>query len=318
MILLNVFLLLVSIVVLARSALFLVRSLTQIAAYFRLTGFSVAFILMALATSLPEIFVGISAGMEGVPTLVLGNVVGSNIVNLSLIFGIVILVSGGLYSKSVVAKRDSFYMMMFSSAPIMLMLDGLLSRGDAVILIIFYFIYLIRLLDQRKLFHEVENQMTRKNVVQSFLVFVIGALLLVLAAQVLVYAAQNLAAALGFSIGLVGLFVVAIGTSLPELAFELQAVKRYENSLVLGNLIGSVVNNSTLVLAITAFVRPIQVTDITIYTTSVVFLAIILIVFEVLVHRDKKLGVVEGLLFIFIYVAFLITELGIGTALHMF
>lgn len=318
MLIVNLLILFASTIVLARSSLFLVRSLVNIAAFFRLTEFSVAFILMALATSLPEIFVGISAALENAPTLVLGNVVGSNIVDLTLVFGVVILVSGGLYSKSVIAKRDSLYMMMFSSAPIMLMFDGMLSRGDAVILMIFYSIYIMRLLDQRKSFHETETHVTSRDALQSFLIFMVGALLLIFSAQVLVYAAKNLADILGFSVGLVGLFIVALGTSLPELAFELQAIKKHEDSLVLGDLIGSVVTNSTLVLAITALFRPIIIPDITVYATPTLFLAVILVLFEVVVRQDKKLGLVEGLLFLFIYVFFLISEVGVGITLHIF
>lgn len=315
---LNVFLLLASIFVLAQTSLFLVHSLVALASYFRLNEFSIAFILMAIATTLPEMFVGITAALTHSEALVLGNALGSNIVNLTLVFGIVILASGGIHSKSVIARRDAMYMFMFTLAPVFLLVDSVLSRGDAVVLIIFYMLYIMRLLDQRKSFHEMPQRVSKKEAIHNLLVFAMGAALLIFSAQTLVYASKGIAAELGLSIGIVGLLIVALGTSLPELAFQLRAGKQNDDSLVLGNLIGSVVANSTLVLAITALVRPINIQNVSMYITSVIFLGIVLVLFEVIVRQDKKLGVVEGLIFIFLYIFFLITEFGVGFASHAF
>jgi cation:H+ antiporter len=176
----------------------------------------------------------------------------------------------------------------------------------------------MRLLDQRTAFGDEKDLVRQGEIVKAVLFFVIGALLLLFSAQALVYSASHLAERLGFSVGIVGLFLVALGTSLPELAFELQAIKRHEDSLVLGDLIGSVVTNSTLVLAITALVHPIYIPDLTIYITPIVFLALILIIFEIIVRQDKKLGVVEGLIFLFVYVFFLITEFGLEISQNLY
>ena len=309
---LNVVVLVIAIIFLARSSVMIVNSLEKIAAYLGLSDFSIAFLLMALATSLPEIFVGISAAIENVPSLVLGNVVGSNIVNLSIVFGIVVIVSGGLHAQGVIARRDSLYMMMFSATPILLLLDNELSRGDGFVLLIFYIIYILRLLGQRKSFQEASDGVTKREAVRSGIAFGISVLILIISAEALVRVSMNISQAVGLSVGLVGLFIVSIGTSLPELAFSIETARKKEDSLLLGDLIGSVVTNSTFVLGITALVRPIVIPNINIYVIPIAFLLTVLIVFEILVRRNKKLTMIHGIAFIFIFVIFMVSELIFG------
>lgn len=313
-IILSILVFIISIIVLARSSVLLVSTLGKVAGFLGLNNFSVAFLLMALATSLPEIFVGISAALDNVPSLVLGNVVGSNIVNLSIVFGIVVIISGGVQAQGVIAKRDSLYMMMFSSAPILLLVDNELSRGDGFILLIFYFIYILRLLDQRKSFHEAVERVSKREAAKNGVVFMVGMLLLLISADLLVQTSLNISQYLGLSIGVVGLFIVSIGTSLPELAFSIETARKHEDSLLLGDLIGSVVTNSTFVLGLTALVKPIKIENISIYIIPIIFLLVVLIFFELMVRRNKQLGPIHGIVFIFVFIAFMIGELLFGVA----
>lgn len=311
----NLLLLAVSIFVLARSSIYLVKSLVVISGMLHLTGFSVAFLLMALATSLPEIFIAISAGLEGAQSLVLGNVLGSNIVDLTLVFGIVILISNGIKTTSVIARRDAVYMFVFTLAPIFLVSDRILSRGDALVLLTFYALYVIRLLDQRSAFHETPDFEKHGSLSSNLFWFIVGSVLLLASSYSLVFASKEIAGELGLSVGLVGLIIVALGTSLPELAFEIRAVRNNEDSMVLGDLIGSVVTNSTLVLAITALVRPIIIQNVWLYLVPVFFLGLVLVLFEFIVRQDRKLGVIDGLVLVLTYIFFLLVQFAASSML---
>lgn len=313
---LYLFLLLASVAVLARSSVLLIKSLTNLAGYFRLPNFSVAFLFMATVTSFPEMFVGISAALENAPTLALGNVLGANIILLTLVFGVVLIVGQGVHSHSVIARKDALYMFLSSLAPGFLLIDGILSRGDAVVLLIFYGLYVMRLLEQKSAFHETIEKVTKRQWLESIAVFVVGTLLLFFASQVLVFAAKNIAATLDLAIGLVGLFLVALGTSTPELVFSIRTARKEHDALLFGDLIGSVVTNSTLVLAVTSFIRPIIIPDVSLYIVPGIFLATVLVLFEVIVRQNKQLGTLEGVVLVFIYILFVLTELSVGFLTH--
>lgn len=305
---LNVILLIASSIVLVRTAAALVHALTVIGKYLKLSEFTVSFILMAIVTSLPEIFVGIGAALGKVPTLSLGNILGSNIVDLTLIIAIPIFLSGGIAVRSIIARRDALYMLVYALTPIILLLDGILSRFDAIILLIFYGFYILRLFQQKTHFQELFNHVDEKLVLREVGVFVVAIVFLLLSAEGLVYSAKNLAFNLNIPVSLIGLFLVAVGTSLPELAFGLKAVELKHTGQILGNLMGSVVANSTLVLAVTALITPIVIHDFSLIFSSVAFLVAVLLLFEIGVYTDKKLDIQEGLILLFVYIFFLITE----------
>jgi len=267
---------------------------------------------MATVTSFPEMFVGISAALGNEPTLALGNVLGANIILLTLVFGVVLILGQGVHSHSVIARKDALYMFLFSLAPGFLLLDGTLARGDAIVLMILYGLYVMRLLEQKNAFHETIEKVSRKQLVKSVGIFIVGAVLLFFASQVLVFSAKNIATLLSLEIGLVGLLLVALGTSIPELMFTVRTARKEHDALLFGDLIGSVVTNSTLVLAITALIRPIVIPDVSLYVVPGIFLATVLVLFEIIVRQNKQLGVLEGIVLVFIYLLFLLTELGVS------
>ncbi|MBM4402152.1 MAG: sodium:calcium antiporter [Candidatus Cloacimonetes bacterium] len=308
---LNVVLLIVSSILLARAAAALVHALAIIAKYLKLTEFTVSFILMAFITTLPENLVGINAALAKIPTLSLGNVLGSNIVNLTLIIAIPTLLSGGIAVRSIIARRDALYLLFYALLPVILLLDGTLSRIDGLILLIFYGLYIFRLLRQRTRFQELFNHLEVKSVLREAVVFIVSIIVLLISSKVLVEAAKNLAASFNIPVSLIGLFLVAVGTSLPELAFGLKAVELKHTGLVLGNVLGSVVANSTLVLAVTALIAPITIASFSLIFSAVAFLIVVLLLFEIGVYTDKKLDVQEGLILLFVYILFIITEFGL-------
>lgn len=309
---LDLLILIFSSLILVKAASILVASLIKIAAHFKLTEFSVAFILMSFATTLPELLVGAASAFEKTPSLSLGNVLGSNIVDLTLVLGIVVLTSGGLWARSVIARQDGLYMAGIALAPVLLLLDKTLSRTDALLLLLLYIFYLQRLISQSHAFHEESNHVGKKEMLKNALSFALGFVLLLISSHAIVVSSKSLALMLKIPISLIGLFLIAVGTSLPELAFSLKAVQKEQGNLVLGDLVGSVVANSTLILAVTALIHPIHIESFSLIFSAVAFLLAILVIFEVAVYTDKKLDVYEGLVLLFTYIMFLFTEFGIN------
>lgn len=141
--------------ILVRSGAWMIRSLTRIAKYLQVTEFFVAFILMAFATSVPELFVGITSALHGRPELSFGNVIGSNIINLTLAVGVGVMIAKGLKCEGAIIQRSSIYTVVIALLPILLMLDGSISRVDGVVLILALVFYLQRLFYQKERFTKV-------------------------------------------------------------------------------------------------------------------------------------------------------------------
>ena len=308
--------LLISGILMAKSAQILIKSLTTISRFFHLSEFAISFLLMATATSLPELLVGINAALANESVLVLGNVIGSNIVDLSLVIGISILIARNLRVRSTIAKRDSLYMLVLGSFPLVLLADGYLGRLEGFALICFYILYISRLLQQRSEFKPLKDGVSKKIFLKNFILFGIGIVILLVCSKLLLLSSEQIAINLNLPLTFVGLILVAVGTSMPELIFETQAVLKSRSELVLGDIMGSVVTNINLVLGIAAIISPIQIQNPSIFYSSAIFMVVILILFNIFLRSERKLETAEGIILILIYVAFLILEFTVGLINH--
>jgi len=305
----NLILFVVSLAVLLLSGSFFIKSLSKIASFLKISEFVVAFIVVGIATSLPELFVGINAALIGQPSITLGNIIGSNIANLTLIIGIPILIAGGMKIDSKALKKDSLYMFLISLLPLILMVIGnRLSRLDGAILIGFFLVYVYVLLKQRKGFtKEIEDHTTRWSVMRNVAIFLISGVVLFYSANYTVKYASLMSADLLLPPIFIGLFLIALGTSLPELIVGVQAVRSGHPNIALGDIIGSVVASSTLILGITALIAPITA-NLLIFFTSVGFMIFSAFLFLTFVESGNKLRWKQGISMILIYVLFLMVE----------
>ena len=231
-----------------------VRKISQVThiGKYGLTAFFLAF-----ATSLPELVVGITSAIEGRPTLSLGNVLGSNIADISFVMGGVAVVGGSIRVLGEFLKRDLFSTFLAGSLPLLLLIDGSLGRIDAAVLLIVYvwFTYTVLAKKTEELaeFQETEEpfinrlflRLKQGEARRHYAWMIFWVVVLIISADMLVRISGNFAGALGIPVILVGMFFLALGTSLPEFAFELRAMKSGETAMMLGDLLGSVVANST-------------------------------------------------------------------------
>jgi cation:H+ antiporter len=300
-------------VLLVASGMLLVKSLIKLASFLKLNEFIASFVLMAFCTSLPELFVGISSSLAGKPAFSLGNVIGSNIVDLTLVAGIAVALARGIRIESKVIRQEVYGMVVLATLPMVLMFIGReLSRLDALILLGAFAIYFYKMLSSghAQLNRALGDKVTPWAGIGAFVLFTACAVALYFSASMVVKHGTALAIDLALPPILVGLFFVALGTSLPELTFSARAALTKHGALALGDLVGAVVVNSTIVLAVTALISPI-VNSFFIFITSAVFMISITFLFATFIASGHRLSWREGISLILFYVLFLIVELNL-------
>lgn len=247
----------------------LVRGASSLARTVGMSALVVGLTVVSFATSAPELAVTTGAALSGYPGLAVGNVVGSNIANILLVLGLCALVVP-LQVKSQTIRADIPVMVVLSVAVLLLALNGTLSRVDGGLLFAALLAYVVTtvLVARRRdgSTEPVEDAGTpppttrARRVTVDLLLVTLGAVMLVAGARLLVDAASDIATALGISDLVVGLTVVAVGTSLPELVASLVAVMRGERDIAVGNIVGSNAFNIGMVLGLTALITPEGVT----------------------------------------------------------
>ena len=277
----------------------------------------VAAMLVALSTSLPELFVGVLSALEGQPELSLGNVLGSNIANLSLVIGGAALVSGSVPVIGDYMKKEFVAAFLAGCLPILLVMDGNLTRLDGLLLLGAYGVYVSEVViagkhkslaekGSRKHYGILKKiKKLHKNHTDVWLLKLFGGVLgLVLAADLLVRMASGLASNLGLPSFLIGLLIVSVGTSLPELVLEIGAIKKREIALVFGDLLGSVVANATLIIGVTVMISPVNVGGTSRYDLASFMFVLIFGLFWVFTNSKRKLTRWEGLILLGFYFMF--------------
>lgn len=304
-----------SCLVLVRSSTWVVRSLTRIARVLRWSEFLVSFCLMAFVTSLPELFVGLSSAFHKIPQLSFGNIIGANILNLTLGIALVVLLARGLKMRDQLARKDSFYTAIIAFLPILLMLDGQVSRVDGIILLGALVFYFNRVLRQRGKFTGVFNNEIVRGWIQfkSFLkdigILFAGIALLLLSAEGVVRSASFLAQQMNFSLVATGILFVSLGTVLPEITFGIRALTMGHKEMVLGNFMGTVVVNSALILGTVSLISPLKIANFSPYFVGILFTVIIVLAFVIFARTSRKITKKEALALLGIYALFVVSQL---------
>ncbi|HEX5834288.1 MAG TPA: calcium/sodium antiporter, partial [Pyrinomonadaceae bacterium] len=261
----SAFVMLGGLVLLATGAEGLVRGSTALALRFGVTPLVVGLTVVSFGTGSPELFVSIQAALKGESGLALGNVVGSNISNIALILGLSSL-ARPMKVRSELIKREVPVMIAITLLLCLLLLDGMLSRLEGLLLVagsIGYttYAYIAARRDRSAVIAEQFEEAlveSRRAAWLDVLFVVIGFVLLLGGANVLLIGAMNIAEQFGVSQVVIGLTIVAIGTSLPELAASVVASTRREPDVAFGNAIGSNILNILLILGVAAVIRPIE------------------------------------------------------------
>ena len=309
------FLLLVAgLVLLVAGAEFLVKGASRIAAVLQISPLIIGLTIVAYGTSAPEMFVSTMSSFSGQGDIAMGNVVGSNICNVLLILGLSALVTPLIVTKQII-RSDVPIMIGVSVLLLMFCLDGELSRVDGLILIVGGLTYTLSLIYQSSKQGTAQDEFSQEysfagNVTPRLwfknIALILGGLaLLVLGSRWLVDSAVTIAEALGVNELLIGLTIIAIGTSLPELATSVVASFRGERDIAVGNVLGSNIFNILIVLGVAGTISPngIRVSEALIRFDIPVAIAVAFACLPIF-SSGQRIDRWEALLFLFYYVAY--------------
>ncbi|MCI0477425.1 MAG: calcium/sodium antiporter [Anaerolineales bacterium] len=297
----SILFILIGLALLAVGAEMLVRGSSSLALKLGVTPLVVGLTIVALGTSAPELAVSVSAALDGNSAIALGNVVGSNIANIGLILALGALIRP-ITSNPQAVKRDVPLMIAITFALVALLLDGEISRLDGALLLGGGITYIVwTYISARKNNGRAIDDLPRARRAAwiDLALIVVGLGLLVFGARALLDGVIAIAQALGISPVIIALTIVAVGTSLPELATTIIASRKGEADIGIGNAVGSNIFNILLILGVTALLQPIQARDLRVLDLgALIFFAIALLP---LMIRGNRLSRSEGAILLIAY-----------------
>ncbi|MBD3365793.1 hypothetical protein GF360_00415 [candidate division WWE3 bacterium] len=312
----NLALILISAIVLVKAVDIFINSSTKIAQHFGISGYTISFLLVAIATSLPETVVAITSGLSKKTLLAYGDAMGSNITLITLIIALPILLGTGMATRSVLHSKDAYYATFFAFLPALLSFDGNLRRVDGLILVTAYVYYLRSVMRRSKGFEKFVQRFDHINIWKAWVMFGLSLAFLLGSSRGIVFAAINISQTLGWALSFVGLTVTSLGTSLPEIAFVISSKAKSNHREILGDVVGSVVANSTLVLGTASLIYPIELEYSSFGSSTIFFLTIALLLFLKFTRSKERLDRYEAFLLLGVYVLFLVTQYLLQTQIH--
>lgn len=308
-------LLIVGLVLLVAGGEFLVRASVGLSFKLNISKMVIGMTVVSFATSAPELLVSIQAAMDGSPAIAINNVIGSNIANIGLVLGVTAIIGAIGVSKDFY-KLNWPAMVVFSGVLYYFLInDKQLVFYEGLLLFSALVVFLIILIKSNKnneeASEEVDDDLANVSFLKIFIWLTLGGLALYFGSEFLVDGAVSLAKKMNVSEGVISITMIAIGTSVPELAASVIAAIKKEKAISLGNLIGSNIFNIASVLGITSMITTIQVTEDQILTNDIFWMLSFAVVLLPLVFIPKKLVITrfKGLILllayaIFIYLAF--------------
>jgi cation:H+ antiporter len=301
---------------LIKGADLLVKGSSLIAHRFGISSLVIGLTIVAFGTSAPELVVNIMASLQGNTDIAIGNIVGSNIVNILLILGISALIYPLAVQKSTVWKEIPLALLAMLMVSIMandIALDNAstsaLTRIDGFVLIGFFIIFLYYIFGISKESantSEAEEKITQYSSVHSTVMVILGITGLVIGGKWIVDGAVTFASSLGVSEALIGLTIVAVGTSLPELATSAVAAYRKNVDIAIGNVVGSNIFNVFWILGVSSLIKPLPFSPALTVDLVVAVLATVLLFLALFVGKRHTLERWQGGVFVVLYVAYII------------
>ena len=316
---LDYFLLPIGLVMLLYGGDWLVRGSVALAEKFDVPSLIIGLTIVSFGTSAPELFVSVNSALSGVDGIAIGNIVGSNIANVLMVLGIPAIIMAMKCDEKGIG-RSILVMIGVTLLFIGMMQKGQISRFDGIILLAILALFLFdqfkgalkarKSAEERFDYHDEVDDIPTDNR-GIIIALVVGLILLPLGAELTVNSATIIAGSWGISDEIIGLSVVAIGTSLPELATTLMAVRRGNSSIALGNIVGSNILNIALIMGVTSLITPIDF-SLQIYYFDVWVMLAASILLGLLAYRKITISRTIGIIMTLAYAAYLITTIAIS------
>jgi len=307
------FLFLVGFVVLIKGADFLVEGASSIAKKFKISNLVIGLTIVAFGTSAPELVVNIIAALEGKTELAFGNILGSNIANILLILGVSATICALTVKRNTVWIEIPLCLLavlvvsaMANDALIDRVNLSIISRSEGLVLIGFFFVFLYYTINiARSNEGEIVEAVDQYSTTRSIIMVIIGLTGLILGGNWIVQGAVKMALTLGLSETLIGLTIVSVGTSLPELATSAMAAYRKESDIAIGNVVGSNIFNIFWILAISSILKPIELQPANNFDISALIFSNLLLFACLFIGKRHILDRWQGVMFLFVYAGYI-------------
>ena len=300
-------LLVVGFVLLMKGADWFVDGASKIADKFGIPQLVIGLTIVAMGTSLPEAAVSISAAVKGSAEITIGNVLGSNVLNVLIILGLTAVICAIPVKKSTVKYEIPFTIAVTAVLAVMGLMDGTVSRlegGTLWVLMIVYLLYLLKMAKSGEPMDEIPEAGKKDTLLKMIVMVIIGAVMIVFGSDVTVDAATELATIFGMSERLIGLTIIALGTSLPELVTSVTAAVKGKTDIAIGNIVGSNISNILFVVGTTALITPVTYSADFMVDSFAAIASVVLLLLCVL--RSRKLTKLGGAIMLVGYVAYFV------------
>jgi cation:H+ antiporter len=309
-------LLVLGFVLLVKGADFFVEGSSSVAKILKIPSLIIGLTVVAFGTSMPEASVSVTAALAGKNELALSNVIGSNMFNLLVVVGASALIKPLVVQQSIVKKEFPFSILI-TALLLVFSVDSWIRGGgsnevsqlDGIILLLFFILFLYSTVksalasrQNAKIYNNDEEEIKVLSPVVSIIYIIGGIAAIIIGGNLVVDSATKIALAFHLSETLIGLTIVAIGTSLPELVTSVVAAFKGESDIALGNVVGSNIFNLALILGSSAAITPVAVSILSIY--DLIFLIGISVLSYIFAVGGRKINRMEGLLMLFIYVGY--------------
>jgi len=308
----DIAILVIGLVTVTLGANWLTDGASSIAKQLGVTEFLIGMTIVAVGTSLPEMVVSVFASISGSSDLSAGNIIGSNICNIFLILGITSIIVPIPLTKNII-KVDLPLTLLVSILFALLALDSLfgkdynnLSRIDGIVFLLLYIAFLYYMIKTSKDDYSESDNKTVMQLWKAITFTGLGLALLIFGAKLFVSGATGIAKALQISEAIIGITVVAIGTSLPELAASFVAAIKGRSGMAIGNILGSNIANILLIMGSSSLISPLHLNDISYIDFIVMILAPAILLLFPVVFRSMKINRFEGISLLAIYIAYTI------------
>ncbi|MFA4999250.1 MAG: sodium:calcium antiporter [Parcubacteria group bacterium] len=305
---LNILIFVIALFLVVRGATLATKYSAKVAERFNISRYVVGFIIVAFISILPESVISVSSAIRGIPEFGLGTLFGSNIADLTLIFAIMTIVAKrGLKIESKVLKNIRYYPFLIM-LPIIFGLNGHYSRleGAALIIAGIFFYYLIFKREKN-----LDAYHSGAGKVKNFVFLILAMVILLIGAQFTVSSATAIADALKITPVLIGMLVVGLGTTMPELFYSLKAIRKKEDGLAVGDILGTVMADATIVVGMIACINPFYFPAKIVYVTGM-FMVVATFFLLRLMKSERTLTRLEGILLLVFWIIYAVAEFLIG------
>ena len=305
---LNVLFLILGLGFLIKGADWFVGGSSSIAKRLKISPFIIGLTIVSFGTSAPELSVSLASAISGSADISVGNIIGSNLFNFLMVLGFSAIFVPIIVDKSVI-KREFPFLLMTMAVLLAFSFDvflgdsvNIIGRGEGIVLVLLLILYVAILIKSGNKEEFKEEILTEQPLWQAIVFFVIGLGLVVFGGECVTQTSKFLAMKMGMSETLVGLTIVALGTSLPELMTSIIAAKKGENDIALGNVLGSIVFNVLMILGLTSIITPLAINNLVLI--DMVIMMIVGIIVYLFAATKKGISRLEGAILILIYVGY--------------